>query len=82
MSTLTLEEAQAKLPELIDQLALGEEVIITRNQQPVGRIALHRHACFSSLRAIRLRQRRFGLGQPEGHIHDAVEVDGGASTNL
>ena len=24
-----------------------------------------------------LRQRRFGLGQPEGHVHGAVEVDGG-----
>jgi hypothetical protein len=24
-----------------------------------------------------LRQRRFGLGQPEGHVHSAVEVDGG-----
>lgn len=29
MSTVTLEEAQAKLPELIDKLAPGEEVIIT-----------------------------------------------------
>ena len=38
MSTVTIEEAQAKLPELIDKLALGEEVIITRNQQPVARL--------------------------------------------
>ena len=22
-------------------------------------------------------QRRFGLGQPEGHVHGAVEIDGG-----
>jgi hypothetical protein len=26
---------------------------------------------------LHLRQRGFGLGQPEGHIHGAVEVDGG-----
>jgi prevent-host-death family protein len=38
MSILTIEEAQAKLPELIDKIALGEEVIITRNQQPVAQL--------------------------------------------
>jgi antitoxin (DNA-binding transcriptional repressor) of toxin-antitoxin stability system len=38
MRTVTIEEAQAKLPELIDTLALGEEVLITRNQQPVAKL--------------------------------------------
>ncbi len=38
MSTITIEEAQAKLTELIDQLAPGEEVIITRNKQPVAKL--------------------------------------------
>jgi antitoxin (DNA-binding transcriptional repressor) of toxin-antitoxin stability system len=38
MSTVTIEEAQAKLPELIDKLALGEEAIITCNQQPVAKL--------------------------------------------
>ena len=38
MSIVTIEEAQAKLPELIDKLAPGEEVIITRNQQPVAKL--------------------------------------------
>jgi antitoxin (DNA-binding transcriptional repressor) of toxin-antitoxin stability system len=38
MSTVTIEEAQAKLSELIDKLALGEEVIIMRNQQPVAKL--------------------------------------------
>jgi prevent-host-death family protein len=37
-ATLTVEEAQAKLKELIDQLAPGEEVVITRNQQPVAKL--------------------------------------------
>jgi prevent-host-death family protein len=36
--TVTIEEAQAKLPELIEKLAPGEEVIITRNAQPVARL--------------------------------------------
>jgi antitoxin (DNA-binding transcriptional repressor) of toxin-antitoxin stability system len=39
MGTVTIEEAQAKLVELIDQLAPGEEVVITRNQQPVAKWA-------------------------------------------
>lgn len=39
-TTITIEEAQAKLPELIAHLAPGEDVIITRNSQPVAE--LHR----------------------------------------
>jgi prevent-host-death family protein len=38
MATVTIEEAQAHLTELIDKLQPGEEVIITRNAQPVARL--------------------------------------------
>jgi antitoxin (DNA-binding transcriptional repressor) of toxin-antitoxin stability system len=38
MSTVTLEKAQANLPEIIDKLAPGEELIITRNDQPVAKL--------------------------------------------
>jgi antitoxin (DNA-binding transcriptional repressor) of toxin-antitoxin stability system len=38
MAIVTIEEAQAKLPELIDHLAAGEELVITRNQQPIARL--------------------------------------------
>lgn len=37
-ATITLEEAQAHLAELIAKLAPGEEVVITENQQPVARL--------------------------------------------
>jgi prevent-host-death family protein len=37
-ATITVEEAQAKLKEIIHQLAPGEEVIITENQQPVAKL--------------------------------------------
>jgi len=37
-STITVEEAQAKLKELIHQLAPGEELVITENQQPVAKL--------------------------------------------
>jgi prevent-host-death family protein len=38
MTTVTIPEAQATLPELVDKLDSGEEVIITRNQQPVAKL--------------------------------------------
>ena len=39
MSTMiTVDEAQAKLKELIHHLAPGDEVIITENQQPVAKL--------------------------------------------
>ena len=37
-ATVTLEEAQAHLAELISKLTPGEEVVITDNQQPVARL--------------------------------------------
>jgi antitoxin (DNA-binding transcriptional repressor) of toxin-antitoxin stability system len=38
MATVTLEEAQAHLPQLIEQLQPGEGLIITRNHKPVARL--------------------------------------------
>ena len=43
-TTITVEEAQSKLKELIDKLARGEEVIITENQQRVARLVGERPA--------------------------------------
>ena len=39
-TTITIEEARTKLHELIAQLALGEDVIITQNVQLVARLHL------------------------------------------
>lgn len=36
MATITLQEAQATLPELIHRLAPGEEVILMEDDRPVG----------------------------------------------
>jgi len=35
---VTMEEAQAQLPELVAHLGSGEEVIITQNQKPVAKL--------------------------------------------
>lgn len=38
MPTLTVAEAQSRLPQLIDQLRPGEEVVLTRDDRPVARL--------------------------------------------
>ncbi len=38
MPTVTLAEAQAKLPELVDRLTPGEELVITRDDKPVAKV--------------------------------------------
>ena len=38
MQTATIEDVQAHLPEILDKLAPGEEVIITRDGKPVAKL--------------------------------------------
>ncbi|MBA4067290.1 MAG: hypothetical protein C0501_26995 [Isosphaera sp.] len=38
MPTLTIDEVQSRLPQLIDQLRPGEDVVITRGDRPVARL--------------------------------------------
>jgi antitoxin (DNA-binding transcriptional repressor) of toxin-antitoxin stability system len=38
MQTATIQDVQARLPEILDALAPGEEVVITRNEKPVARL--------------------------------------------
>jgi antitoxin (DNA-binding transcriptional repressor) of toxin-antitoxin stability system len=35
---VTIEEAQSRLPELIAGLGIGDEMVITQNNQPVARL--------------------------------------------
>ncbi|MDB5307227.1 MAG: prevent-host-death protein [Gemmataceae bacterium] len=36
MQTVTVEDAQSRLAELIDKLSAGEEIVITRDDKPVA----------------------------------------------
>jgi antitoxin (DNA-binding transcriptional repressor) of toxin-antitoxin stability system len=47
LGVLTVEEAQSKLRELIENLAPGEEIVITDNQQPVARLVGDRLPTFA-----------------------------------
>jgi antitoxin (DNA-binding transcriptional repressor) of toxin-antitoxin stability system len=40
MTSIPIQQAQASLPELIHQLAPGDELVITENNEPVARILL------------------------------------------
>ena len=57
-ATLTIEEAQARLKEVIGNLAPGEEVVIMDEQQPVAKLIGQRPA----------RQRRPAPGAGKGSI--------------
>ena len=38
MSTVTIVEAQARLPELIEKLQPGEELVITKDERPIAHL--------------------------------------------
>jgi prevent-host-death family protein len=38
MQTATIEDVQARLPEILERLTLGEEVVITRDGKPVAKL--------------------------------------------
>jgi antitoxin (DNA-binding transcriptional repressor) of toxin-antitoxin stability system len=44
MNAVTIQEAQAKLPDLIHNLTPGEELVITENNQPVAKLVSEKPA--------------------------------------
>jgi prevent-host-death family protein len=65
MSTVTLQEAQAKLSELIHGLTPGDEVLITENNQPVAKLASTQPK----------KQWPCKAGSAKGKIHMAPNLD-------
>ena len=43
-TTITLEEAQSRLGELVRTLTLGDEVVITQNQEPIAKLVGQRRS--------------------------------------
>ena len=39
MHTITIQEAQAQLADLVHRLSAGEEIVITENDEPVAKLA-------------------------------------------
>jgi antitoxin (DNA-binding transcriptional repressor) of toxin-antitoxin stability system len=65
MATVSIQEAQAKLSDLIHQLSPGEEVVITENSEPVAKLA----------RTEPKQQWPCKAGSAKGKIHIAPDFD-------
>ena len=73
MPTITIEEAQATLLELIDRLAPGEEVIITRNQQPVAKLIGQQRPVRKPRRPGSAKGKLVILTEEDAHLEDFKE---------
>jgi prevent-host-death family protein len=73
MSTVTIEEAQAKLPELIEKLAPGEEVVITHNQQPVAKLVGQKQSVRKPRRPGSAKGKLVILSEDDEHLEDFKE---------
>ncbi|NLX95322.1 MAG: type II toxin-antitoxin system prevent-host-death family antitoxin [Rhodopirellula sp.] len=65
MTTITVQEAQACLSDLIHRLTPGDEVVITENNEPVARLA----------RTEKKKQWPCKAGSAKGKIHILPEFD-------
>jgi prevent-host-death family protein len=71
--TVTIEEAQARLPELIDRLAPGEELVITRNDQPVAALVGKYQPARQPRRPGSAKGKLLILAEDEEHLEDFKE---------
>jgi prevent-host-death family protein len=72
MSTVNAFEAKTKFGELLDRVARGEEIVITRYDKPVARLVPEGRKSLSDvrkavagLRALRMRLSRRNVGGPK-----------------
>ena len=70
MTTVSIEEAQAKLPELIQRLKPGEEVLITRQQQPVAKLVGQQPTTRGPRQPGSAKGKLSILAEDEEHLHD------------
>ncbi len=72
-TTVTLEEAQAHLAELVARLVPGEEVIITRDAQPVAKLIGQRAAARQPRQPGSAKGKLLILAEDEEHLEDFKE---------
>lgn len=73
MPTVTIEEAQAKLPEIIDKLAPGEELIILRDDQAVAKLVGQRRPTRKPRRPGSAKGKLIILAEDDEHLEDFKE---------
>jgi antitoxin (DNA-binding transcriptional repressor) of toxin-antitoxin stability system len=72
-ATISLDEAQAKLKELIHQLGPGEEVVITENRQPVAKLLGEQPAKRKPRKAGSAKGKLIILQEDDDHLKDFAE---------
>jgi len=71
--TVTLEEAQAHLAEVISKLAPGQEIVITKNEQPVATLMGHRTSIHQPRQPGSAKGQLILLADDEEHLEDFKE---------
>jgi antitoxin (DNA-binding transcriptional repressor) of toxin-antitoxin stability system len=72
-ATISVEEAQAHLKELIGNLAPGEELVITENQRPVAKIIGHAVPARKTRRPGSAKGKLIILQEDDEHLDDFEE---------
>ena len=70
MRTITIEEAQAKLVAIVDKLVPGEELIITRHNQPVAKLVRQGRPIRESPRAGNCKGMLIIVSDDDEHLKD------------
>ena len=70
MYMVSLEEAQAKLPDIINTLIPGKEIIITRNSQPVAKLIAEKPPIRQPRKPGSARGKLIIHSEDENHLHD------------
>lgn len=72
-ATVTIEEAQARLAELISQLSPGQEIVITKNEQPVATLLGQRTGVNQPRQPGSAKGKLIILADDEEHLEDFKE---------
>ena len=72
-ATVTIEEAQAHLADLISKLAPGQEIVITKNEQPVATLMGQRTSAHQPRQPGSAKGKLTILADDEEHLEDFKE---------
>ena len=72
-TTVTMEEAQAKLPELVARLAGGDEIVITQDQKPVAKLVREPSTARKPRKAGSAKGKLVILQEDDEHLKDFQE---------
>jgi len=72
-TTVTIEEAQARLPELVASLTGGDEIVITQNQEPVAKLVRDKAMVRKPRKAGSAKGKLIILQEDDEHLKDFEE---------